>query len=79
MTGLVLCGFGFGAFVFNLISTAVVNPHGIDAVGGFYPPEVYENFPKMMRVLVIIWAGITVISIFLFFPYVEDPYAKKVE
>ncbi|CDW86897.1 major facilitator superfamily protein [Stylonychia lemnae] len=77
VTGIVLCGFGFGAFFFNLISTAVVNPKGLDSKDGLFPAEVANNVPKMIRVLTICWACISAISILLFFPYQEPPKQQQ--
>ena len=69
VTGIVLCGFGFGAFVFNFISTAIVNPNKEEAVDGLFSPEVANNVPKMIRTMVYCWIGLAVVSIALFFPY----------
>jgi hypothetical protein len=48
--GIVLAGFGFGAFIFNFVSTAIVNPNHAepDPVTGLFPLEVAENVPKMI-------------------------------
>ena len=49
MTGIVLCGFGLGSFMFGLISSALVNPDGIDPdKTGTYPPEVANNVPFLL-------------------------------
>lgn len=57
-TGIIVGGFGCGAFVFGLIATHVVNPHqqAVDKSGpnqNYFPPdsEVVNNVPLMYRVL----------------------------
>lgn len=70
VTGIVLCGFGFGAFVFNFVSTALVNPNKKEAGDdGFFEPDVANNVPKMIRVMTYCWTGLSIVSILLFFPY----------
>ena len=72
VTGIVLCGFGFGPFFFNIITTHIVNPNNLKAdSNGMFPPEVYQNVPKMFRILAACWFVLSVISIILFFPYEE--------
>ena len=71
MSGIVLCGFGFGSFVFNFISTAIVNPNHEEQHGGIFPPDVANNVPGMIRILTYCWAGLAVIGIALMIPYQE--------
>ena len=60
-TGLIIGGFGFGAFIFGYISTALANPHDEkrvkDPVSGqmFFAPEVANQVPHMLRICVLIW------------------------
>lgn len=58
VTGIIVGGFGCGAFVFGLIATHVVNPHqqAVDKSGAnqnYFPPdsEVVHNVPLMYQVL----------------------------
>lgn len=37
------------------MGTGIINPKGLDAVGGVYPDEVYANFPVMLRKLALIY------------------------
>jgi MFS transporter, OFA family, oxalate/formate antiporter len=69
VSGIILCGFGFGAFVFNMISTAVVNPNHEESKDGVFPKDVANNVPNMIRVLTYCWLGLAVAGIALFFPY----------
>ena len=69
VTGIVLCGFGFGAFFFNMISSKVVNPDGVNSDNGVFDPSVANNVPKMIRTLTICWTCLSALSILLFFPY----------
>ena len=53
VSGIILAGYGFGAFFYGYISTALANPdnkqpHKKDKDGDdFFPKEVSDNFPKM--------------------------------
>ena len=60
VSGITLCGFGMGGFIFNLIGSAIANPLklSIDPVTKAFPPEVYENFPVMLRKLAVIYLGL---------------------
>jgi hypothetical protein len=66
----VLAGFGFGAFVFNFVATAVCNPDNLEPDdSGYLPISVGNNVPKMIKVLCACWAGLTIIGIAMIFPY----------
>ena len=56
VSGGILTGFGAGGFIFNLIGTKLVNPKGLNPVNGAFPQEVYDNFPKMLRTLSLLYA-----------------------
>lgn len=48
------------------MGTSIINPKGLNAVGGVYPDEVYANFPVMLRKLALIYvvvAGIGALAI----------------
>lgn len=54
VNGIVIGAFGFGSFVFNLVSTQLINPDNISANDeGLFPEEVYQNVPGALRILVI--------------------------
>jgi OFA family oxalate/formate antiporter-like MFS transporter len=59
VSGAILMGFGGGGFFFNLIGTKIANPLGLDPVGGSFAPEVYEQFPVMLRKLALIYGVLT--------------------
>ena len=71
VTGLSLFGFGFGSFIFSQISTAVVNPAGLDPIPdashavNFYPEEVAMRVPIMIRQMTYIWCFLVLIGICL--------------
>jgi len=46
--GVVVSGFGFGAFFFNYICSALANPDDLKDVDGIYPKEVGDNVPAMI-------------------------------
>ena len=64
VSGLIMCGFGMGAFAFGFISTAIANPNnekpGDDK---YFPRDVADNVPKMFQICVALWAVLCVISI----------------
>jgi hypothetical protein len=51
VTGAIISGMGGSAFLLNMLSTRLVNPAAVDAVGGVFPPEVYARWPSMLRTL----------------------------
>ena len=61
VTGLCLGGYGFGTFIFAQVSTALVNPEKLEPVNdpsqnlNFFPQEVSERVPLMIRNLTFIW------------------------
>lgn len=68
--GLILSGYGFGAFIFGFISTALVNPNnkGVEYPEQGYqdklfPKDVSDNVPHMLRICLIMWASLTLIAI----------------
>ena len=68
VSGLTLGGYGFGSFIFSLISTELVNPQGLDPTiedGDitYYGPEVADRVPYMLRTLVYIWAGFVFVAL----------------
>ena len=73
VSGIVLAGFGFGAFVFNFVATAIVNPDNVkaDPVTGFFPLDVADRVPKMIKILSACWLGLAIIGICMVFPYHE--------
>eukprot|EP00347_Sterkiella_histriomuscorum_P003101 403365582 len=68
VTGIVLCGFGMGSFMFDFISVALVNPNAQDPdKQGVYSLEVANNVPYMLRMLALIWTIISTIAFFMTF------------
>ena len=72
VTGVILSGYGFGAFIFAQVSTKLVNPTGAqptiyDAVNDvtYFAPDVADRVPYMLRTLVYIWTAIVVVSVAL--------------
>ena len=66
VSGIILAGYGFGAFFYGYISTALVNPHDIQPHKDgdkLFPQEVSDNFPKMFRICLISWAVLCSIGI----------------
>ena len=69
VSGLIICGFGFGAFIFNTLSLMIVNPDNISAdKDGKFPDEVNENFPKMLTYVILIFIAMSLTAICLISP-----------
>jgi len=49
--GAIVTGMGASAFLFNMLATRIVNPEGIDAVGGAFPAEITSRWPGLLRTL----------------------------
>ena len=68
-----VAGFGFGAFVFNFVSTAIVNPLHVEANNdGYFDLSVADKVPKMIRILCLCWLCLSIIGIAMIFPYREQ-------
>ncbi len=73
-----MAGFGFGAFVFNFVASAIVNPNHVEAdPNGYFPIEVADNVPLMIRVLTLCWLSISIFGILLIFPYQDDTIKEQ--
>jgi len=64
VSGCVLCGFGSGGFIFNMIGSAIANPQklSLDPVTKTFPQEVYDNFPTMLRKLSVIYLSLQAVG-----------------
>ena len=73
ISGLVIGAFGFGAFIFGFITTAIANPWNdkaeVPKTGWtkekVFPRRVAEKVPEMIRTCLICWSVLLVISILL--------------
>ena len=76
ISGIILAGYGFGALIFDNVSTAIVNPGGkyTKDSNGWYPKEVNNKFETMMRVLIISWSACILIGMCLI---TRGPLPKK--
>lgn len=65
VTGCILCGYGFGAFIFGIITTAIANPNDLkpDIDGLYFPIEVANKVPLMLRVCTACWGALFTIAI----------------
>ncbi|MEE4248540.1 MAG: hypothetical protein V2I33_24435 [Kangiellaceae bacterium] len=82
VSGLITCGFGFSAGIFNLVSTAMINPDNADpditvhdgrVTNYYYSASIADGVPGMLRGLAYIWVVIGVIATILL------PGVKKAE
>jgi MFS family permease len=55
VSGVILTGFGAGGFIFSLLGTSLVNPKGLNPIGGKFPAEVYNAFPSMLKKLALLY------------------------
>ena len=63
VSGLIICGFGFGGFIFGIVTNMLCNPDNIEVqkfmIEGkeeqLFPEEVAKNVPSMLRTLDLIW------------------------
>ena len=76
VSGVIICGFGVGSFIFSFISTMLVNPLNIKARVDYlenegdnsirlYGDEVALNLPNMMVYMCISWLIICCFGILL--------------
>ena len=74
ISGLTICIFGFGAFLFTIISNRLINPENLspdksDNVGKvtyhYFGEEIANRFPPAIRLLCIIWAVLVLFAILL--------------
>jgi MFS transporter, OFA family, oxalate/formate antiporter len=71
VSGLVVGGFGFGAFIFGYITTAIVNPDNVktaipeDGSGDMdklFPKSVSDKVPYMYHFCLVIWAILGILA-----------------
>ena len=64
ISGLVVGGFGFGAFIFGFISSAIANPDDETIPEGeeFFPYDVAMRVPKMFHLCLIFWISLSVVG-----------------
>lgn len=68
VSGVIICGFGLGSFIFSFLSTLLANPQNLNArheIDGmlFYGPEVANRVPGMINKLALSWGIICSISL----------------
>ena len=51
VSGVIIGGFGFGAFVFNFVMKAIINPNNEKAVNGKFHPDVAKNVPFCLKIV----------------------------
>lgn len=64
-SGVLLAGYASGPFLFGFISTALVNPDDLKPVddGKYFPVEVANRVPRMLRISTMCWAVMILISL----------------
>ena len=74
ISGAILTGFGIGGFFFNILSTSMINPKGVDPIHGVFPDEIKNQFPVMLRRLALIYTCISAFGALL----ITEPVAVVV-
>lgn len=70
ISGLIIGAFGFGAFIFGFVTTAIANPNDAkpqvpedgSTKDKLFPKEVAEKVPDMIRTCAYCWSALVVIS-----------------
>lgn len=73
ISGIIVGGYGFGAFIFGFISTAIVNSENekpqVQKDSGttdkLFPRDVADKVPEMFRTCLIFWSLLSLIGIVL--------------
>ena len=70
ISGIIIGGYGAGAFLFDNVATKVINPDNLplDDETGWYPDSVNDRFREMLYVLLASWAVISLIGIAGIYP-----------
>ena len=72
VSGLITGAYGFGAFIFGFLTTFLVNPDNArpvldpntpDSSDKYFPLEVANRVPGMLRTCCIIWALLSAVAI----------------
>ena len=66
-SGIIVCGYGIGCFVFSLISTYLINPKNVTDFSKDL--EIINRFPSMMRTMCAIWTVLVILSAMLIVPH----------
>jgi hypothetical protein len=77
VSGIIICGFGMGSFIFSFLSTMLANPHNLSAHHEvndiiFYGPDVAANVPSMITKLSFSWSILCLISLICLKPLNTD-------
>ena len=73
ISGIIICGFGFGAFIFGFVSTHIVNPDPEHIKPGpaeddsgtkdiLFPKEVALKVPEMLQTCLLYWSILAIIA-----------------
>mmetsp|Transcript_7909 Transcript_7909/g.13269 ORF Transcript_7909/g.13269 Transcript_7909/m.13269 type:complete len:158 (-) Transcript_7909:904-1377(-) len=71
VTGFIVAGFGFGAFIYSFITTSIVNPRDVDKLVDedgnktYYPKYIADKVPHMYDVCIESWAVLALVGVLL--------------
>ena len=60
-------GFGMGAFFFNFVVVAIVNPQNVKQINNLFPKEIGDRVPAAFLYLAILYSVIGLIGIGLMY------------
>jgi hypothetical protein len=66
-SGLIISGFGTAGFVFNQLSTKIINPDNVKVNDPTYHEIIVARFPIMMMTLIYCWWGIIFVGLIMVF------------
>jgi OFA family oxalate/formate antiporter-like MFS transporter len=65
VSGIIIGSFGLGSFIFNMISTQLINPDNTHLENGFFPLKVAMRVPRAIQIMGMIWSGCVVVSLIM--------------
>ena len=65
VSGLIIGAYGFGAFIFSFVTTALANPNNesVDPVTKFFSENVTKNNRHMFDVLIVCYSVLAIIAV----------------
>lgn len=66
VSGIIICGFGFGALIFNNLSRVIVNPENESSDdNGAFSEEVNKRVPQMLQTVLVCFMVMTLVALCL--------------
>jgi MFS family permease len=68
VSGVIIGGYGFSAFILNNVITELINPNNLAVIDGKFPQEVDDRFQMMMLFLGCFYVFLSLVGIIFIFP-----------